>query len=324
MVQRLRLKLLVLVAGLAAPLTAPGQPFPAKPIEFVVHTAAGGGSDLFTRVVTDIITREKLLPQPVIVLNKGGGGGVIAYSYVSAKRGDPYTVLAVATTVFLGAPLRSGLDIGLDKFQPLALLGFDLNSLAVREDAPYKTFKELVEAAKANPNTINVGIGSVGGTAHYLTYLIEKATGAKFKTVSFKSGGDAVLAVLGGHVQATTENLSEMMAQVEAKKMRVLGVPSEKRLPTAPDLPTFKEQGMDIRAGVGRGFAAPVGVPEEAAAALEATFGRVYKSAAWREYATRNMYEDVYMNGAEFARYLSSRQAELHQYFNDIGLVKKK
>lgn len=317
-------KLFVLITAFAAPLATWGQSFPSRPIEFVVHTAPGGGSDLFARVVTDIITREKLLPQPVVVLNKGGGGGTIAYGYVSAKRGDPYTVLAVATTVFLGAPLRSGLDIGLDKFQPLALLGFDLNSLAVREDAPYKTFKELVEAAKANPNTINVGIGSVGGTAHYLVYLIEKATGARFKTVSFKSGGDAVIAVLGGHVQATTENLSEMMAHVETRKMRVLGVPSEKRLPTAPDLPTFKEQGMDVRVGVGRGFAAPAGVPKEAAAALEATFERVYKSAAWRDYTTRNMYEDVYMNGADFARHLSLRQAELHQYFNDIGLAKKK
>ena len=81
---------------------------------------------------------------------------------------------------------------------------------------------------------------------------------------------------------------------------------------------------MDIRAGVGRGFAAPAGVPKEAAAALEATFEKIYNTDAWREYATRNMYELVYMNGAEFARYLSSRQAELRQYFNDIGFIKKK
>ena len=320
-ISRAGLALILSVVGTTPHLYA--QAFPSKPLELVVHTAPGGGSDQFTRLVGDIITRQKLLAQPVTIVNKGGGGGAIALGYVGGKQGDPHTVLAVATTVFLGAPLRTGLDIGLDKFRPLALFGFDLNCLAVREEAPYRTLKDFVEAVKANPDTI-VAIGSVGGTAHYLLYLIEKSTGAKFKTVSFKRGGDAMLAVLGGPVQATAENLSEVMQQVEAKKLRILAVGSENRLPTAPNVPTFKEQGMDIRAGVGRGFASPAGVPREAAAALEATFAELYKSAAWREYATRNMYEDVYMNGAEFARYLSGRQAELHQYFNDIGLVKKK
>lgn len=301
---------------------AESQSYPSRPIELIVHTGPGGGSDLFTRVVADIITREKLLAQPVVVLNRGGGGGAVAYSYVSSKRGDPYTVLAIATTVFLTVALRSGLDIGPEKFQPLGLLGFDLNCLAVREDSPYRTFRDLVEAAKASPKTINVAVGSVGATGHYLVYLIEKATGARFNVVSMKSGGEAVLAVLGGHVHATTENLSEMMQQVEAKKMRVLGVPSENRLQSAADLPTFKEQGLDVRAGVGRGFAMSAGVPGDAAAALEAAFERVYRSAAWREYATRNLFEDVYLNGTEFAHYLANRRTELQQYIQDIGLAK--
>lgn len=156
------------------------------------------------------------------------------------------------------------------------------------------------------------------------TYLVEKMTGARFNVVSMKSGGDAVIAVLGGHVQATTENLSEMMQHVEAKKMRILGVPAEKRVLAAPEVPTMKEQGMDLRVGVGRGFAAPADVPKEITAALEAMFEKVYKSAAWREYAMRNMYEDVYMGSAEFARYLAARQPELAQYIHETGLARKK
>jgi putative tricarboxylic transport membrane protein len=300
------------------------QAFPAKPVELIVHTGAGGGSDLFARVVAEIINREKLLPQPLVVVNKGGGGGALALTHIASRRGDPYTVLTVAVGIVLTAYLRTGLDIGPDKIQPLALLGFDLSALAVREDSPYRNVRDLVEAAKANPRSITFGVGSVGGTGHYFAYQIEKATGARFNIVSMKSGNAAVLAVLGGHVQATTENLSEMMQQVEAKQMRILGLPAERRVRAIPDVPTLKEQGLEIRLGSGRGFAAPAGVPKEAAAALEATFELVYKSAAWREHSTRNMFEDVYMNGAEFSRFLAGRQPELARYLHEIGLVQKK
>ena len=303
---------------------ASAQAFPSRPVEFIVHTAAGGGSDLFARVVAEIINREKLLPQPVLVVNKGGGGGSVALSHIASRHGDPYTVLTVAVGIVLTAHLRAGLDIGPDKIQPLALLGFDLSALAVREDSPYKSVRQFVDAAKANPKSIIIAVGSVGGTGHYFAYQLEKATGARFTIVSMKSGSDAALAVLGGHVQATTENLSEMMHQVEAKKMRILAVPAETRVRGIPDVPTLRELGLEIRMGSGRGFAAPAGIPKEAAAALEATFELVYKSAAWKEYSARNMFEDVYMNGAEFSRYLAARQPERVQYMHEIGLVQKK
>jgi putative tricarboxylic transport membrane protein len=236
------------------------QAYPSRPVELVVHTAAGGGGDLFARTVAEVITKEKLLPQPLVVSNKGGGGGAIAFSYVASKRGDPYTLLAVPSTVLLTAPLRSGLDIGLDKFTPLASLGLDLNALTVRADAQYTTVADLVAAAKREPGSIVIGFGSFGGTGHYLAYRLEKATGARFKTVSMK-GAQAVLSVLGSHVHATTENLSEVMAHVEARKLRVLGVPSAQRLAFAPAIPTLREQGLDILSGVRRGFATPAGIP---------------------------------------------------------------
>ena len=116
--------------------TLNAQSYPSKPIELVVHTSPGGGSDLVARIVAEIIAREKLLPQVLVVQNRPGGGGAIAQNYVAGKRGDPYTVLSVAVSVLLSVPIRTGLDVGLDKFQPLGLIGFDLNCLAVREDSP--------------------------------------------------------------------------------------------------------------------------------------------------------------------------------------------
>src|SRR5688572_27131213 len=204
--------LLVLMSLIAAPAAA--QSYPNKPIEMISPTGAGGGSDLVARTVAEIIAKEKLLSQPVIIQNRPGGGGAVGQTYAASKKGDPYVIL-VAGTSLITVPLRTGLDVGLDKFQPLGLIGLDLNSLAVRDDAPYRTVKDLVAAAKANPKTINIAITFPGGSAHGMVHRLEQLSGVKFNTVSFKSGTDAVTAVLGGHVHATAENLGEVAPHVE-------------------------------------------------------------------------------------------------------------
>lgn len=304
-----------------APVAA--QPYPTKPIEMISPTGAGGGSDLVARTVADIIGREKLLSQPVIVVNKPGGGGAMGQTYAAAKRGDPYTIL-VAGTSLVTVPLRTGLDVGMDKFQPLGVIGLDLNSLAVREDSPFRTAKDLLAAAKAKPKTINVGITFPGGSAHSLIFRLEQLTGAKFNTVSFKSGTDAVAAVLGGHIQLTAENLGEVMPHVETKKLRLLGVPASKRPAGLPNVPTLKEQGFDVQAGGYRSFVAPAGIPREAVTLWDATLAKVHKSPAWKDYMARNMYEDVYMNADEMGRWLVREQAEISRFLTEMGLVVKK
>src|ERR1700710_1059888 len=123
---------LALVLGMlvAAPIAA--QTSPTKPIELISPTGAGGGSDLVARVVADIIAKEKLLPQPIVIQNRAGGGGAVGQTYAASKRGDPYVVLLAGTSL-ITVPLRTGLDVGLDKFQALGVIGLDLNSIAVRE-----------------------------------------------------------------------------------------------------------------------------------------------------------------------------------------------
>ena len=110
------------------------QPYPSKPIELVVHTSAGGGSDLVARTFAEVVAREKLLPQILVVQNRSGGSGAIAQSYVAGKRGDPYTLLSAAVSVVLSVPARTGMDVGLDKFHPLGMIGLYLNAFTVRED----------------------------------------------------------------------------------------------------------------------------------------------------------------------------------------------
>jgi len=312
---------LALLAAWAHPCAA--QPYPSRPIEMVSPTGAGGGSDLVARMVADIVAKEKLLPQPLVVQNRPGGGGAIGQQYAAGKRGDPYVIL-LAGTGLITVPLRTGLDVGLDKFQPLGMIGVDLNSLAVREDSPYRTVKDFVAAARANPKSINIAITFPGGSAHSMVYRLEQASGAKFNTVSFKSGTDAVTAVLGGHVHATAENLGEVMPHVETKKLRLLAVPAMKRPAGLPDVPTLKESGYDIHAGGYRAFVAPAGIPREALVLWDATLAKVHKSATWREYMARNMYEDLYMNADQFTRWLVSQQAETTRFLTEMGLVLKK
>jgi putative tricarboxylic transport membrane protein len=313
--------LLVLAAAWAHPCAA--QPYPSRVIELVSPTGPGGGSDLVARAVAEIVAKDRLLPQAIVIQNRAGGGGAVGQTYVAGKRGDPYTLLLAGTSL-LTVPIRTGLEVGLDKFQPLGMIGVDLNSLAVREDSPYRSARDFLNAARAAPKSINIAITFPGGTAHNLMHQLEKLTGARFNVVSFKSGAEAVTAVLGGHVHATAENLGEIMPHVETKKLRLLGVPAGKRLAGLPDVPTLKEQGYDAQSGAFRGFVAPAGIPRDAVAVLESTLAKVHKHPAWRDYMARNMYEDVYMNADEFGRYLAARQADTNQFLTEIGLALKK
>jgi len=316
-----RLAVAFLAAGLAAAVFA--QPYPSKPIEFVVHVNPGGGTDVFARLVTEIMNREKLVSQPLVVQNRPGGSGVVAFTYVKGKRGDPHTVLAIATGSFLTAAARTDLELGPEHFTPLAFFARDPQGVMVHADSKYKTFKELIDDAKRQPEAIVSAVTSATGTGRIALWRIERETGAKFKFVTFKAGSEAVLAVLGGHVPFSTENVSEAWAHIEANKMRVLAVTTEKRMPALPDVPTLSELGYKVQIGTGRGFVMPAGVPKEAAAAMEALLEKVHKSALWRDYSQKNMYEDRWMGSAEFTKYLAEERAGRQEFIESIGLGKK-
>ncbi len=310
------------VAALAcAPAAA--QSYPSKPIEFVVHVTPGGGTDVFARLVTEIMTRDKLVTQPLVVLNRPGGAGVVAFTYIKSKRGDPHTVLTMATGSFLTAASRTDLDLGLENYTPLAFFARDPQGIIVNADSKYRTFKDLLDDAKARPGEIVCAVTSATGTGRQTLWRLEKETGSRFKFVTFKAGSEAILAVLGGHVPFTTENVSEAWSHIEAKKMRVLAVTTEQRMPALPDIPTLTELGYKVQIGTGRGFVMPAGVPKEAAAAMEALLEKVHKSERWREYAVNNLYENRWMGSAEFSRYLVEQREAQREFVDSLGIGKK-
>jgi putative tricarboxylic transport membrane protein len=306
----------------AASATAFAQAYPSRTIDFTVHTAPGGGTDVFARAVAEILQREKIISQPIIVSNRTGGGGAVAFNHIKMRRGDPYTVLTVATGSLLTNAARPELGLGLDIYTPLAFFATDPQAIMVPADSKFATMKDMIEAARKEPGTIVCAVTSAGGSGRVALFQIEKATGAKFKFVTFKGGGDAVLAVVGGHVHFTTENLSEASGMIEAKKLRVLGMTTEKRLPQYPDFPTLGEQGVNVQIGTGRGFAMPAGVPKETAAFMEAALEKAHKSKAWQEFSHKNVFEDRWLNGKQFAAYLVKRQEEMQDFLRSVGLAK--
>ena len=310
-----------LAAGVCG--TANGQAYPTKPIELVSPTSAGSGTDIYARALAHITQREKLLPQPFVVQNRTGGGGLIAYNYFQTKRGDPYVMLAATGTIAIMAA-RADVNIGLENYTPLALFAVDPQTIMVGTDTPYKTLRDLAEAARKAPDTIVCAITNPLGQGRMVIHALEKlAPGAKFKFVTFKGGGEAVLSVAGGHTHFTTENLSEGLALIEAKKLRALAITSLTRMPQLPDLPTTAEAGYKIEAGTIRGFVFPAGVPKETATMMEKVLERAHKSPIWQEHAKKHYYEDRYLSGTEYLKFLVERVREYKEFFAEVGAVQK-
>ena len=299
------------------------QPYPNKPVELIVTTSVGSGGDVVSRVVAEIIRKEKLLPQLITVNNRVGGASIIGYNYFKTRRGDPYSMMSTTGTILLMA-YRADVAIGLENYTPLALFAIDPQTIMVRADSPFKTFKDLMEAVRKEPDTLVGATTSSTGTGRQVMHLMEKhVPGSRIKFVTFKGGGEAVISVAGGHTTFTTENLSEGLSFVETGKLRVLGITSDNRLPQAPDVPTLQELGYPIVLGTLRGFSMTAGVPKEAVVTMETALKKAHDSAEWKEVARRNVFQNVFMGSADFTAYLHKRFPEYKEYYDAIGLNKK-
>ena len=202
------------VVLLLLPGESPAQKFNPKgtePIEFVVQAGAGGGSDIMARTIQTIMEQEKLTSHPISVVNRAGGAGAIAYTYVSGKKGNPY-LWATATTGFLQTPLLVKTTYNYKVFTPLCNLAFDDFLIVVRGDSPYKTMKDVIEAARKNTGGLKVGGTTAQSPDAIIVFQLERETGVKFNFIPFKSGGEVMVALLGGHIDLVSANPGEALA----------------------------------------------------------------------------------------------------------------
>ncbi|AGU51148.1 putative BUG-like extracytoplasmic solute binding receptor, TTT family [Variovorax paradoxus B4] len=267
----------VLVAG-----TASAQPagFPSKPIELVVPFQPGGGTDALARAFAD--ATRKHMPQSMIIVNKPGASGAIGWQDVVNARPDGYR-LAVVTVELTTLP-----HMGLAKFTykdltPIVRLNADQSAITVRADAPWNTVEEFLAAARKDSGKLSMGNAGNGSIWHLAAAALEDKTGARFNHTPFQGAGPAVLALLGGHIDAVAVSPAEVTTYVQAGKLKTLAVMAEQRVKGFDKVPTLKERGIDLVIGTWRGIAAPKNTPPEVVAYLKNLSQKAANEPAFRE-----------------------------------------
>jgi putative tricarboxylic transport membrane protein len=298
--------------------------YPTRPVEVVVPFAPGGGTDNLMRTIVGIIDENKWSPVPINVNNRAGGSGAVGYTYVLNKKGDPHVIAGGAPTI-VSAKVEGRLPADhRDGFTTLMIVAIDELMLSVRSESPFKTIEEFVKAAKEKPGQLTIAGTGTNSEDHIFTYLLEKAAGIKVKYVPFQSGGECVAAVMGGHVDAGVMNPNEIIAQIEAKKARNLAVAAKKRMPDAPDLPTFAEKGYEIYWEQMRGVVGTFNMPPEAVKFWVDTLKKVVGTKRWQEgYIKRNLLTPVEWTGEEANKYLDGLRGKYEKALGDLGALKK-
>jgi putative tricarboxylic transport membrane protein len=311
-----------LLLMLASPGTVLAQAkYPSKSIEVVVPYAPGGGTDNLMRMITGIIDENKWSPVPLNVNNRAGGSGTVGYSYLINKKGDP-NVVAGATPMIVSGKLQGRLPGNhRDAMTVLMIVAIDELMLSVRNESPYKTIEEFVEAARAKPGQLTVGGTGIHNEDHIFVHLFEEAAKIKLKYVPFNSGGEVTAALMGGHIDAGVMNPNEIVAQVEAGKARNLAVAAHKRMTDAPAVPTFAEKGYPFYWEQMRGVVGPANMPPEAVAWWQETLKKVTATKKWQDdYIKGNLLTPTQWTGEEANRYLDSLN---DKYAKALAALKK-
>jgi tripartite-type tricarboxylate transporter receptor subunit TctC len=290
-----------LVLGGVLPLQA--ADFPTKEVQILVPYAAGGATDLIFRAVA--ASTSKHLGKAVVVVNRPGGGGAVGYTEAAQAAPDGYTLVAAITPLTV-LPHQIKTAFTYKSFDPVINIVSDPSMFLTRPDATWKNLNDFVEYAKKNPNMITVGNSGAGGGVHLVALAFEKAAGVKFNHIPFSGGGPSVTALLGGHVNAVSVSPPEGIPQVQAGKLKIIALFSDKRLEMFPDVPTVKEQGINFAMGMWRGLAAPKGTPPDVLGKLHEAFKKGMDDPAFKKSAADMAVNLQYLGPEDFGKLMAS------------------
>ncbi|SCW82060.1 Bug family tripartite tricarboxylate transporter substrate binding protein [Ancylobacter rudongensis] len=292
-------------------------------LKIIAPAAPGGGWDQTARSIQHVLQSDKLVGN-VQVLNVPGAGGTIGLAqFVNSSKGDP-NVMIVGGYVMVGAIITNKSPVNLSMVTPIARLTGEYEAIAVPAASPLKSLADLVVALKADPQKVSWAGGSAGGTDHITAGLFTKAIGVdprKVNYIAFSGGGESLASLLGGKVTVGISSLSEYDAQAKAGKLRILGVSSPTRLPEAPDVPTFKEAGVDVEIQNWRMIAAAPGITPEQKQELSQTIEKMVKSKAWTDMLAQKGWANTYLSGDAFDAQLAKDIAATQTILKDIGLA---
>jgi putative tricarboxylic transport membrane protein len=268
--------------------------------------------------------QEAGLAQGVKVQNIGGAGGTIGLAQFVTSKKKKGDALLVGGLVMEGAILTNKSAMTLNDVTPLARLTGEYELIVVPADSPIKTMGDLVAQLKSDPGAVAWGGGSTGGTDHILAALIAKAAGVdptKVNYIAHSGGGEALSSILGGHVTAGISGYEEFVSQIQAGKLRAIAISSDERLPGI-DIPTLKEQGLDVSLVNWRGVFAPPQIRDKDKKALADAVAKMVESPAWQDILKNRGWLNLYQPADQFASFLEEDQAKIASTLKDVGLVK--
>lgn len=300
---------------------------PQKNVEIVATSVPGGSQDKTARMIERILLAHKLVTSTLTVVNKSGGGGNIAFTYVHQHPGDPH-YLVVASTGLLSNHVLGVSKITYTDFTPIVSLINDYVVIAVNAASPIKTGKDLAERLRKDPQSIAIGFANAfGSTRHISIGLLIKAVGGNprdLKTVVFKGSAEAITALLGGHIDVVAVGATNATVHVAGGKMRIVGVGAPQRFGgTLAGAPTWKEQGINLVSGTSRGIVGPKDLTAAQLAFWEDAFRKVTLTDEWKTDLERNYWFNDYMPSAQFRKELEKEYAETKAVLVDLGLAKQ-
>jgi len=314
---------LAVAAGIAAlPQAVHAQAWePTKTVEFIVPAGTGGGADQMARIVQSIIAKHNLMKQSMVVVNKAGGAGSEGFLDVKGAKGDPHKIIITLSNLFT-TPLAQDTPFNWRDLTPVQMLALDQFVLWVNAETPYKTSKDYLDAAKARAGEPAKRF-KMGGTGakqedQIITVAIEQRTGTKFTYIPYKGGGEVAVQLVGKHVDSTVNNPIEAVAQWRGGKLRPLCVFDPKRMPyTAKvtdkmawsDIPTCKEQGLDVDYLMLRGIFMPGGVTPDQVNYYLGLFKKVMETPEWKTFMEQGAFNQTRLAGKDYADWVAREEA---------------
>jgi putative tricarboxylic transport membrane protein len=324
-------KSLVLLSGLLLSISCLAWE-PSKPVEFVIPAGQGGGADQMARMIQGIITKNNLMKQSIIPVNKSAGAGAEGFLAVKEAKGDPHKIIITLSNLFT-TPLATGVPFNWKEMTPVAMLALDQFILWTNTDKPYKNAKEFIQAAKtAGPGKFKMGGTGSKQEDQILTVGLEKATGTKFTYLPFKGGGDVAVQLVGNHIDSTVNNPIEAVAQWRAGKLKALCVFDDTRMPYKEkvtetqswnDIPTCSEAGVPTDYVMLRGIFMPPGVTQEQVNFYIDLFKKVRETADWKKFMADGAFNQTFMTGKEYVAWLEKNEALHKKLMSEAGFLAK-
>lgn len=291
---------------------------PEKPITIIVQYAAGGGVDVNSRIVAQYA--EKYAGQPVVVVNKTGGGGVVGTTEAIKSKPDGYTI-GVAIVNWVIDHLIKGVTYNEKSFKPVLQMAWEPNVLVAKKGGPFdKPLKEIIEWAKKNPGKLRIGVGGNWTTHDFTRVGLEKTSGIKMQRVPFAGGAPAVAAVLAGDIDLAVPYVSEILGQMQGGTITALAVADGQRVEALKDVATFKDLGYDIEFGVWRVLAVPADTPDNVVKGLHDIIKQTLDDPATKEAFKKAGIAMQYRSTEDTAKFITQEHKKFKQLIDELGL----